>query len=265
MPRWWAFGLAMLATLLAIAGVLDSRGTLSLSLLDPIAAPLGLEWDLDSPSAHRPWLHISMVACTAGVLALLPRLLPMLPSSRWIQRIAPLTLAAVLFFFLPLSSFIGLRITAQQERGIRLAIEELHRVREVVAEASEYTWSRTPNEFAAASRIVNSLGALQPGEIVTEEEIWRMATVLGLQADLGRAASELIEAVGAATDPGSIPRLSTMDQPALWYDVENRTWQEDPGFLDTSRLCGTYYAEMATSPGRAGTADRRVPVRAAAL
>ncbi len=190
-------------------------------------------------------LQILIVAQLAAVLALSPRLVRLRPESPWIQRIAILSLAGVLFLILPTAILLGNRLEDLQRTRVAAKIDELnHLTDELRRSTRDFDWNRFQNDPRKASANIEGLAAMHFREVGPSDEIMHIAGVFGLEEELNSAANSLIDTVAEALEPGRLPRTSALSEPAIHWDSAERRWIESTVFPVMSDLVGRYHSEI---------------------
>jgi hypothetical protein len=228
-PRRWALLLALLAS-----------GSCALALLRP-----------------SPWVHCLVVAGFAAALTLAPRLLKLHPDSRWVQRIAPLSLLAVLLLALPAAGMVRHSIAESEQAEVEAAIGQFRQWTAEVKEVTGHQW-HVEEEREAAAQAVRKLAAIRAADRVEDADLWRAAEVLDRGGELTGEAQALAAAVVAGFSAGA-PRLSLLKAPAIQQVPGTSRFEENailPAVSDTVGLyhqeLGRLFAELSAKSGPAG-------------
>jgi len=206
LPRWWAFVLALLTSVVAV-----------MQCLTP--AP---EW--------ASLLDAAEAAGFAATLALSPRLLRLHPDTPWVQRVAPCSLLLVSLVTLPTLYVIGGDVVEVWKRGLDDAINLLHTQTENLMRCGEAVGGCSNQEYLSAfdglSTAVANLSFRDiPVRFHHDENLVKRHTELveAEEALLGGLAAELPRRLGrhlAASLEGSLDSASTTNTPgdfkALW-------------------------------------------------
>src|SRR5262249_11187602 len=132
---------------------------------------------------------------------------------------------------------------------------------------------------AAAVRMVEKLQRLRFSEDGEEADLWRVAGILGREAELARGAEDLLSALAEALDPARAPRVSSLEEPSLYWNPAAHQWRGSPALSRRSEAVGSsppevgrLFAELAAAlppPGNpaqpqlaAGAASRRREIEA---
>lgn len=222
LPRIWTLLLAAFTT-----------GTAALSFLGPELLP------------RHPLFQVGSLALLAGGLALLPRLLKVRPQSPLTQRVAPLSLAFTLSLVLPAAFYVGQSAISTWETRIDRLVSQLGKWTDDVREVSSFDWQHFADDPEGARAAVDKLSSVDPAPYLRDPYLWRAAATLARTEGLDRALRGLTDAVVAGLDPDLTPKLSTLAEPAIWWDPEARRWQANSLFPELSKITGGYYRELA--------------------
>jgi hypothetical protein len=217
---------------------------------------------------REPFVQALALSSLAASLTLAARQLRIRPDSPWLERIAPATVLLVLGFLLPATYLLASAAVDLQRRRLAMRIERLEAFTHEVQEAAAHDWTKIASEPKPAARMVERLREMSPRALLPDGEAWRAAAALGLDSDLARAVGELSGAVVRALDPQVGPRVSTLMEPAVYWDADAKRWVESARFETVSETTRAYYRELgrvfvevgsllpaATEPVRAGLAD----------
>lgn len=211
LPRYWALGLAVLATAAGAVGFLPGD------------------------VGQSPWFHALSLALLTSSLTLIPRLLKLHPDRWLVQHVATLGLAAVLFLALPLSYVFGRQAVEAHKQRVAETIAELSR------EAGEVRGIYRSNEstlWPQAEQRMQKLLDLPLEQWVPDRYLWEGAAVLGEEARLAAAYRELLDAVVGGLDPAATPELW---QPQFVWMQENQAWEPDAVFPSLSTAFARYH------------------------
>jgi hypothetical protein len=215
--RLWALSLACVSTFTVIAGLVFH---------------------------DRPWPLALAVAALASAATLAPRLTHVRPDSALVQRVAPLGMIVVAVAVLPATCTVRRAIAAQTEQRVSRHIQQFRLWTSEVNEVTSYDWRRLEESPEAAARVVEKLKNLDFARSADDDEMWRSAAILGRDAELASAVGQLSDAVVAGFAPERVPRVSTLHEPAVRWDVENKRWEAYSQFAPLSEITGTYHQEL---------------------
>lgn len=222
LPRIWALVLMALTTVAA-----------GLSLLGPRIL------------SHHPLFQVAALALLAGTLALLPRLLKVRPQSPMTQRVAPLSLVFTLSLVLPSAFYMGQSAISTWEQRIDGLVSRLGKWTDDVREVAAFDWKHFADQPEAARATVDKLTSVDPAPYLRDPYLWKAATTLERTEGLDKTLRDLAEALVAGLDPEITPKLSTLGDPAIWWDPEARRWQANSLFPELSEITGKYHRELA--------------------
>ena len=213
-PRVWVWFLCVAAWALVFLGLLD---------------------ELD-------WYDKAVSACALGVLALLPRLLRLPPHSKWLFRVAPLTVALTIPVMLATGwSFVEIAKSERSGRVDRL-IEALAAAGDELEAISQFDWSALPTSSSKVEELLVDLRSIQIPDGVDSYDIWTLAKQLGKDQDLANAASRVGGLVADALDPEVAPLTSKLTEPVAWWDDEANEWKTNPSFSEQTTQIEAYSA-----------------------
>ena len=221
LPRYWAVGLTAGMGLLVLY-----------SLVDPVAE-------------GAPWCHAAALGGFAGALVLVPRLVRVGPDRRWVEAVAPVSLAGTLLVLSPVLGFARWSY-----------LREIHRLDETMAVArslgSELATSiprahtDSDTELEALDRRLNALSQLSFKGRSDPRNLWQTAVILGREDELGQGLARFARDVVDGLDPRTAPRVSSLDEAAVRWDPEAKKWISGSGFVRLSDRVGTYYARLGS-------------------
>jgi hypothetical protein len=187
------------------------------------------------------WSNALTVAGLAAVLVLLTRLYPLRPNSGLLSRIAPLALVAVLVPVLLFVGWTGHAIAASKRLRVDRTIDQLSRWEADVKSVTSRDWSAANWEDSAQA--VDRLGQVQPaGQL--DLSLWREASTLRRDGELAAAAGKLLDTTVAGLAKTHVPRVSRLNEPASYYDVDARRWQKSVIFPKASATVGQYFQQL---------------------
>ncbi|MDQ3283124.1 MAG: hypothetical protein M3Q69_17120, partial [Acidobacteriota bacterium] len=218
-PRAWVLALASVNTLVSIAG---------------LAAP------------DRASLLAFAVAGLAATATLAPRLLKLRPDSPLVQRVAPLSMIFVAVAILPTTCAVRRAIASQTERRVNRQIQQFRVWTTEINEVTRYDWRRLEESPDAAQRAVAKLKNLDFARSIDDPDMWRWASILGQDGELSSAMQQLSDAVVAGFAPERIPRVSSLQEPAVHWSVANKKWESYSRFATLSEITGTYHHELGS-------------------
>ena len=219
-PRIWALGLSLVNTFLAIY----------------------LGYELLLGNTVFPLFHAATLAGLASAIALFPRLVRVRPDQRMLQWIGPLTFFGTLLIFVPAGHWLGAKEVQRTGDELRGLMASLDRVSAGLSEVVAHPWESLADAAEPARAQVDLLEGLGTGidRRFLSPEIWHKAEVVGLDDELSKSLESLYSAVVGGLAPEAGPRLSALDQPAIWYDPERRQWKKSPRFPELSATVGAY-------------------------
>ncbi len=216
-PRLWVLALALLNSLIALAAA-------------------GL--------TRNPAVHALVVAGFAAALALLPRLFLLHPDSRVVQNASLLSMS-VLALILPAAWVFGQSIVEREKQRVEDWTFQLNAWTIAVREATSREW-QLEEDPEGSSGAVRTIAEIDLAGDFAEPTFWHEAVVLGRDQELAGRAKELMDAAVEGLITQQRPRLSTLREPALYYDVSTtpKKWIKSSRFLPASETVGTYYREL---------------------
>lgn len=235
------------------------------------AAASGLSWLIVVQCGRRPWLrwprlwavllaglnsgflllllaspettffNALCIAGAAAVLTLLPRLRRLHPDSSWLPLVAPLTVLVVLLPVLLLVGWVGESIASSKRDRVSEVIEQLREWTVEIKAVASRDWSG--GGWDDADRAVEALGQVQlAGKL--DRSLWREALTVGRDGELAEETRNLLDATVAGFQPDRVPRVSSLRDPAFYYDVTDKSWEESSDFPKASATVGRYFQEL---------------------
>lgn len=192
-------------------------------------------------SLEVTWINAMSVAGAAAALTLLPRLLKLTPDSPWIPRIAPLAGLVVLLPVLFLVGWVGESIAASKRDRVSRIIEQLREWTVQVKAVTGRDWSG--GGWDDADRAVEKLEQVKLAGTL-DRSLWREALTVGRDGELAEETRNLLEATVAGFQPDRVPRVSSLRDPAFYYDVTEKSWEESSVFPKASATIGRYFREL---------------------
>lgn len=248
LPRMASFPLAAFSAALAWVIVLQCRRrpgrplprlwALALAILNSAIALLVLVFPKSS------WSNALLVAGIAAGVTLLPRLVKLRPDSGMVPLVAPLAFVGVLLLVLPTVWTTGRTITEKNRSRVDEVIRQLRLWTTEVREVSAYDWSQLEEAPDLAARAVDRLEPIQPGELISDADLWRQAAILRKEGDLSTAARGLVDAAVSGFDPGRVPKVSSFEEPAVYWDTYDKRWEASLAFPKASEVVGRYHQEL---------------------
>ena len=217
LPRFWALALASLNSAIAL-----------LVLVLPKSS----------------WANALLVAGLAAVVTLLPRLAKLRPDSGMVPLVAPLALIGVLLLVLPSVLLTGRTITEKNRSRVDEVIRQLRLWTAEVQEVSGYDWSQMEEAPDVAGRSVDRLEPVRAGELLRDADLWRQAVILGKEGELSTAATGLVDAAVAGFNPERVPKVSSLEEPAVYWDTYDGRWEASLAFPKASEVVGRYHQEL---------------------
>ncbi|HET9765368.1 MAG TPA: hypothetical protein VFS60_00900 [Thermoanaerobaculia bacterium] len=222
---------------------------LALLLVSSLAVILVCVWPRSS------WTHALAVAALAAAVTLLARLVKVRPDSSLVQRIAPLSLLAVLVVVVPSARLTGRHIVDGKRARISGLIDHLRWCRAEVEAVASHPWDDMADHPDAAAQAVVRLRAVSVAHLLDAPELWSDAAVLGLDGELGGRAEELGDAVVDAIATGRAPGVSSFPEPALYWNHSEGRWQKSKDFPGLSATVGDYHREIGRLVDELAVAD----------
>lgn len=216
-PRFWALMLAGLNSLIAIGALVFPKSSLANALV---------------------------VAGLAAAFTLLPRLARLPPDSGMVPLVAPLAFVGVLILVLPAVWVTGGAITQKNRSRVDEVIRQLQLWTTEVREVSGYEWSQIEEAPDMAAQAVKRLEPIQVGELLSDEELWQQAAILRRDSDLATAGKGLVDAVVAGFSPERVPKVSSLEEPAVYWDTYDQRWEASLAFPKASEVVGRYHQEL---------------------
>lgn len=216
-PRWWCLFLALVNTALCILGLRIQES----SVLDALS-----------------------VAGLAAAVTLVPRLVKLRPDSSWVQLIAPLSFLGVLLVVLPAVAWTGQRTVNAKRACVEEAIAQLRRWTTEVQEVSRLGWARLEADPDAVGKVVDRLELVQPQGLLANARLWHEAAILGRDGELAAAAAGLADAAVVGLHPDQVPRVSTFQEPAVFWSTSSRRWETGLAFPPASEVAGRYHQQI---------------------
>jgi hypothetical protein len=194
----------------------------------------------------EPWSLTLVVAAFAAALALAPRLVKLRPDNPMLQRIAPLTLVLVLLLILLTAWKVRDAVADQTAERVEQHIAQLRLWTTEIEEITGFDWKRMEDSPEAAAKMADRLKDLHFAGELEDAELWRSAANIGngKDAELAQAAQGLMDAVVAGFAPERVPRVSSLKEPALRWDYQDKRWENYSEFLRLSEITGTYHQEL---------------------
>jgi hypothetical protein len=227
---WVAFGTASLAWAIVLVGRRRPNGIWPRAwslILAAVATLTALLIGAELLSPMRAQINAVLVACVAGTLALTPRLMRLVPSNPWSERIAPLTLVATLALVLPLTHAgkpapgltradgppVGPSDGTEAEvatvrSGASVVTADTRDAHERLLAATNYDWSRFGLDLGGARARVKQLRALE-ASFATLSEAWG-SVPKAEQPGLFKAAGELMHGVSEAANPDRVQGVPSL-------------------------------------------------------
>jgi hypothetical protein len=243
-PRWYALGLALVCTGIAIFGLVDRivyksyRGT--------------------------PSVHGASAAALMAVLVLAIRLVRIHPYSKLVQYVAPIALVILLVGLVGANSVANYMIREETAR-VKASADKLHDLADQIRKASEYNWSSLADKPDAATRQVEKLKVIALRPSLPDEWVWKAAGILNVRDQLITAAGDLTAAVSDSLTKVQGPRITGTEYVA----DQQRRFTEKGDFKKPAAIALEYYTQirklmlelesgLPTSPaGEAYLTDRR--------
>ena len=215
-PRLWALGLACLATVVAVMGLV-------------------------LPGSAR--LLTLAVAGLGAAIALLPRLVKLPPDNAMVQHIAPLGMLIALLI-VPSACAVRRTIAEQTKKRVEHRIGQLRDLAAQIRVAIDFDWKTIEDNPEIATSKVESLKALNVPKSRDDVELWRSAAILGKDAELFQAMEDAADATIAGFAVDRVPRVSSLREPAIHWNPDRRQWEPNPHFPALSAITGSYHSEL---------------------
>lgn len=192
----------------------------------------------------EPWSLTLVVAALAAAFTLAPRLVKLRPDSPMLQRIAPLTLLLVLLIVLLTAWKVRDAVADQTAERVDRHIAQLRLWTTEIGQVTGFDWKRMEDSPGAAAKMADRLKDLHFAGELEDAELWRSAASLGKDDELAQAAQGLMDAVVAGFAPERVPRVSSLKEPALRWDYQDKRWENYSEFPRLSEITGTYHQEL---------------------
>ncbi len=217
LPRLWALALAVLTSSITLLVLVLPKSSVANALL---------------------------VGGIAAVVTLLPRLTKLRPDSGMVPLVAPLAFVGVLLLVLPSVWMVGRTITNKNRSRVDEVIRQLRLWTTEVRAVSAYDWSQMEEAPDAATQAVARLRPIRAGELLHEADLWHQAAILGKEGELSTAATELVDAAVAGFDPERVPKVSSLEEPAVYWNTYDKRWEASLAFPKASDVVGRYHQEL---------------------
>jgi len=218
-PRYWALGLT------AATGL------------------LGLYCLVDPAADGAPWCHAATLAGLTGSLVLLPRLIRVGPERGWVEAVAPVSFASAVLFLAPAIGFVGWSYFHEVERFDQAIARTTTWGAELETDADQAR-NASGVDLADLDRRLSRMDDLSFEGRSSIQSLWRAATILGREEELGNALTSLIDGVVEGLAPDVAPRVSSLDESAARWDPEAGKWVTSAEFDRMSDLVGLYYQRL---------------------
>lgn len=248
LPRAASLPLAACATALAWIIVLQCRRrpgrplprlwALALAILNSATALLVLAFPRSS------WANALLIAGLSAAVTLLPRLSKLRPDSGMVPLVAPLAFIGVLLLVLPSAWMTGRTITDKNRSRVDEVIRQLRLWTTEIREVGGFDWSQLEEAPDVAAQAVGRLAPIRAGALLGEADLWRQATILGKEDDLTAAATELVDATVTGFNPERVPKVSSLEEPAVYWDTYDGRWEASLAFPKASEVVGRYHQEL---------------------
>jgi hypothetical protein len=199
---------------------------------------------LVAPFSTASWSHALVAAGLAAVLTLLARLYKLRPDTEMVSYIALVAFLVVLVLILPGAWALGQSITASKTTKVERMIEQLGLWTTEVEEVAQHEW-RLEEDREGSTRAVERLAQINKmADGIDDPDLWRAADFLGRKDELVTNAEGLVDAVVAGFEPSRVPRISSLQEPAVRQKVGTSSWEPSSGFSPASETVGRYYREL---------------------